>query len=218
MRLLDFDPTREYPGVIALSRTGRKRHSADLVKADRLPADHPSADRHPVNRPSVDQGRREFLIRCCRGASAALVPAGLRGLTFPLAYPFFGSRNSFSQEGRFHLHPHYRAQMPLDATLLKTQAGLDSLVTEKYQDEVAATLAEWSSSLLESPLDVKAVERVLTSDSLACSFQPVESRLVRSSAALEVRQNKFARLTAVGRDAFLQELRSGMSSFANRLR
>jgi tetratricopeptide (TPR) repeat protein/peroxiredoxin len=153
-------------------------------------------------------------VRCCQGASAALVPAGLRGLTFPLAYPFFGSRNSPSQEGQFHLHPHYRAQMPLDATLLKTQAGLDNFVTEKYQDQVASILAEWSSSLLESPLDMHTVEKVLTSDFLACSLRPVESRLVRPGATLEVRHNKFARLTAVGRDAFLQELRSGMSSYA----
>ena len=91
---------------------------------------------------------------------------------------------------------------------------MTDFVTEKYQDQVAAILAEWSSSLLESPLDMQAVEKVLTSDFLACSLRPVESRLVRSGATLEVRHNKFARLTAVGRDAFLQELRSAMSSFA----
>ncbi len=199
MRLLDFDPTREYPEVIALSRTGRKRHSADLV-----PADLHSVDLH-----SVDQGRREFLIRCCQGASAALVPAGLRSLALPLGYPSSGSQNPGSPEGEFHLHPHYRAQMPLDATLLKTQAGLDNFVTEKYQDQVAAILAEWSSSLLESPLDMHAVEKVLTSDFLGCSLSPVESRLVRSGATVEVRYNKFALLAAVGRDAFLRELRSG---------
>jgi tetratricopeptide (TPR) repeat protein/peroxiredoxin len=116
--------------------------------------------------------------------------------------------------GELHLHPHYRAQMPLDATLLKTQAGLDAFVTEKYQDGIAAIFAGWSSSLLQSPLDTRAVEEALTWDFSGASLQPAESRLVRSGATLEIRQNKFTRLTALGRDAFLQELRSAMSSFS----
>jgi tetratricopeptide (TPR) repeat protein/peroxiredoxin len=112
------------------------------------------------------------------------------------------------------LHPHYRAQMPLDATLLKTQAGLDAFVTEKYQDLIAEILAEWSSSLLQSPPDTRAVEKAFALDFSGSPFRPVESRLVRSGPALEIRQNKFTRLTALGRDAFLQELRSAMSSFS----
>ena len=73
---------------------------------------------------SIDFRRRNFLIRCCQGASTALIPARLRGLAFP---SIFDSPNKPTLKGDvdFHLHPHYRAQMPLDATLLKTQAGLD---------------------------------------------------------------------------------------------
>ncbi|MBZ5571050.1 MAG: hypothetical protein LAO09_04125, partial [Acidobacteriia bacterium] len=63
-----------------------------------------------------------------------LIPAGLRGLALPP-----------SPDATFHLHPHYRAQRPLDATLLKTRAGLDEFITEKYADQIAATLAEWSA-------------------------------------------------------------------------
>jgi hypothetical protein len=54
--------------------------------------------------------------------------------------------------GEFHLHPHYRAQLPIEATLLKTQAGQDEFITEKYHDQIAAIFAEWSSGLLASPL------------------------------------------------------------------
>jgi hypothetical protein len=114
----------------------------------------------------------------------------------------------------FHLHPHYRSQIPLDATLLKTQAGLDAFVTEKYHDQIAAILAEWRSTLLQSPQDTRAVEKVLTSDFSGYSFRPAESRLVRSGTALEVRRNKFTPGIALGRDAFLQELRSAMTSFS----
>ncbi|HXM23455.1 MAG TPA: tetratricopeptide repeat protein [Terriglobales bacterium] len=155
------------------------------------------------------------MIRCCQGVSAALVPARLRGPAFPFSYPF-DSRNTLSPESDvdFHVHLHYRAQMPLDATLLKTQAGLDAFVTEQYQDQIVAILAEWSSSLLQSPQDTRAVEKALTLDFSGSSFRPVESRLVRSGPALEIRQNKFTPQTALGRDDFLRELRSAMSFFS----
>ena len=104
--------------------------------------------------------------------------------------------------------------MPLDATLLLTQTGLDAFVTEKYHDQVAANLAEWSASLMQSPQDTRAVEKALASDFFGSSFRPVESRVVRSGASLEIRQNKFTRGTVFGRDAFLQELRSSLSSFS----
>ena len=192
MWLLDFGSTREYPGGTALSRAGKTRHPADL---------------HPVN-----SSRRDFLVRCCQGASAAIVPAGLRGFAFPFIYPR-DSPIAIPSDGDFHLHPHYRAQRPLDAVLLKTQAGLDDFITEKYHDQIATILAEWSSSLLHSPQEVHAVERVLTPDFLGSSLRPGDSRLVRPGPVLEVHQNKFSSQTNLGRDAFLQELRSAMSVF-----
>jgi tetratricopeptide (TPR) repeat protein len=162
---------------------------------------------------SIDLRRRNFLIRCCQSASAALIPARLRGLAFP---SMFDSANTPTLKGDagFHLHPHYRAQMPLDATLLKTQAGLDNFVTEKYQDQIAKILTEWSSSLLQSSKDMRALEKVLTSDFSATSLRPLESRSVRSGPVLEIRQNIFPLLLSLGREAFLEELRSTMSSFS----
>jgi tetratricopeptide (TPR) repeat protein/peroxiredoxin len=166
----------------------------------------------PVHDPA-DSSRRDFLIRCCQGASAALVPAGFRGLAFPLAYAS-DSPALPSPAGDFHLHPKYRAQLPLEATLLKTQAGLDDFVTEKYHDRVAAILAEWGAGLLASPQDVRAVEKALAPDFSGASFRPVESRLARPGPAVEIHQNKFAREPALAKDAFLRELRSAMGSFS----
>jgi|HubBroStandDraft_4_1064222.scaffolds.fasta_scaffold00975_4 tetratricopeptide (TPR) repeat protein len=161
---------------------------------------------------SIDVRRRSFLIRCCQGASAALIPAGLRNLAFP---SIFDSTNTTTSKAdvEFHLHPHYRAEMPLDATLLKTQAGLDDFVTEKYQDQIAAILAEWRSNWLQSPRDMRAVEKVLASDFSASSLRTVESRTVRSGPTLEIRQNTWAGLILVGKNAFLQELQSALNSF-----
>src|ERR1700687_5366731 len=154
----------------------------------------------------VDLRRRDFLIRCCQGASAALIPAGLRGLGWPSLYDF-DSPGENPSGSEFHLHPHYRMPSPLDALLLKTQAGLDDFVTEKYADEIAAILAQWSLSLLQSPQDVSAIEKVLLPNFSGSSPRPVESRVVRLGPAIEIRHNTFKREPALGRDAFLQELR-----------
>ncbi len=104
--------------------------------------------------------------------------------------------------------------MPLDATLLKTQSGLDAFITEKYQDAIAKVFAEWNSELLKSPQEMQAVERVLAPDFSASSFRPVESKPVRSGGAIEIRQNTFAPPTITATDVFLQTFRSAMSSFS----
>ena len=160
-----------------------------------------------------DFSRRDFLMWCYQGASAALVPVGLRRLAFSFASASDPPKWS-SPGGEFHLHPNYRAQLPLEATLLKTQVGLDDFVTEKYQDQIAAILAEWGAGLLRSPQDVRALEKSLAPSFSGCSFRPVESNVVRPGAAVEVRKNKFAHEPALARDAFLGELRSAMGSFS----
>ena len=137
---------------------------------------------------------------------------GFRGLAFPFAYA--SDSATPSPGGDFHLHPKYRAQLPLEATLLKTRASLDDFVTEKYHDQIAAILAEWSAGFLESPQDVRAVERALAPDFSGASFRALESRLVRPGRAVEIRQKKFARESALARDAFLRELRVAMGSFS----
>jgi len=161
----------------------------------------------------VDPRRRDFLIRVCQGVSAALIPAGLRGLGWPTLYGF-DPADASSSNGEFHLHPHYRMPRPLDALLLKTQAGLDDFVTEKYADQIAAILVQWSSGLLQSPQNVSAVEKVLLPNFSGSSPQPAESRVVRPGPAIEVRHNTFKRETVLGRDAFLQELRSALTVFS----
>ncbi len=161
----------------------------------------------------VDIRRRNFLLRCCQGVSAALIPAGLRGFALPSRYAP-DSPDTASLNCNFHLHPHYRMPRPLDALLMKTQAGLDDFVTEKYADEIAAVLARWSSGLLRSPRDLSAVEKVLLPNFSGSSLRPVESRVVRTGPTIEVRQNTFQRETAIARDAFLQELRFAMSGLS----
>jgi tetratricopeptide (TPR) repeat protein/peroxiredoxin len=172
-----------------------------------------SVDLRPHDREPTDPSRRDFIVRGCQGASGALVATSLRGLV-PPSFSAFDSPNPFSPNGDFHLHPHYRAQIPLDSTLLKTQAGVDNFVTEKYHDQVAAILASWSSSLLRSPQETQTIEKVLTPDFSGSSLRPLESRLLRPGPALEVRKDKYTREAALGRESFLAELRSALNSFS----
>jgi tetratricopeptide (TPR) repeat protein/peroxiredoxin len=141
------------------------------------------------------------------------VPAGLRRFALP-ELGAFGPQNASTAEGQFHLHPHYRAQLPLEATLLKVQAGSDEFVTEKYHDQIAATLTEWTSGLLKSPQQVQPLAKVLSPDFAGCSFRPVASRLVRPGPALEIHVDSFSTQSTLGRDAFLQEFRSTLSPFS----
>jgi len=117
-------------------------------------------------------------------------------------------------DAEFYLHPHYRAQRPLEATLLKTKAGFDDFVTEKYQGEIAARLAEWSSGLLRSPQSVQALEKVFGPEFFGSSLHPVESLVLRSDAALEARKIQFPQQSTLGADAFLREMRSFMGTFS----
>ncbi|MGA9900616.1 MAG: hypothetical protein WBQ39_01665, partial [Terriglobales bacterium] len=68
---------------------------------------------------------------------------------------------------------------PVDALLLKTQAGFDDFVSEKYADQIAAIFAEWSAALLQSPQDLKAIEKVLLTNFSGSSLTSANSRVVR---------------------------------------
>jgi tetratricopeptide (TPR) repeat protein/peroxiredoxin len=94
------------------------------------------------------------------------------------------------------------------------QAGLDDFITEKYADQIAAILAEWGASLLRSPGETQVIAKVLTDDFTGAPLQPAESRVVRSSTTLQVRQNKFADQPALGRDGFLREWTSALTAFS----
>ena len=160
-----------------------------------------------------DHGRRDFLIQCCQGASAALIPAGLNRLGLPGHFSFDAADTTPVQH-EFHFHPHYRVPRPLDALLLKAQAANDDFVTERYVDQISDILGRWSSGLLGSPQDCAAIERSLLPTFQGRSLLVTESQVVRPGRAVEVRQNTFERETALDRSAFLNELRSALSGFS----
>jgi tetratricopeptide (TPR) repeat protein len=125
----------------------------------------------------------------------------------------FDSPSAHSPSAEFHLHPHYRSARPLDATLLKVQAGLDEFKTEKYSDQISAILSNWSTNLLKSPSIVATVEASLAKDFLGASLQAKETKLVRPGPAVQVHHKKFTSEPIFAKTAFLAEFRSSLSAF-----
>jgi tetratricopeptide (TPR) repeat protein/peroxiredoxin len=149
------------------------------------------------------------LIRSSRGASALLAPASLWKLAFAEAD---GDVAQSSAPLEFHLHPHYRSQLALEATLRKTEAGSDAFITEKYAGQIQAILDVWSWGLRESAQFVDVVDNVLADNCSGSSFTPAESRKLRSGA-IEIWKNSFSQ-SFLTRDLFVRDLRSALSGFA----
>jgi hypothetical protein len=158
----------------------------------------------------VDHSRRKFLLQYCQGISLAFLPADL-------GWPSFGSflfQETLPRSGEFHVQPEYRAQRGLEAVLKNVQAGLDDFIMEKYQDQVADILTEWSSELLESPQKTTALEKVMNPNFLGTSPKARVSLPVRAGSTLKVSQMKLTGEALLEREVFLEEWRSSMISFS----
>jgi len=166
-----------------------------------------------IDSPSAGLDRRKFLVRFCQSAGATLIPARLWG--HALSSPRFSTLRRDSPDATFRLQPHYRSERPLDATLLKVQTGLDSFITEKYADQIAGILAQWSAGLLQSPRETQPIAEVLAADFSGTSPAPAQSRVVRSGPMVEVSQNQFASQARLTRDGFLREWQSRFRLFSS---
>jgi len=153
----------------------------------------------------LNSGRRDFLIQ---GASAALWPYFLRDLSFSS-----GQTPATSGVG-FYLHPKYRSQRPLDALLLKAKPGFDEFINEKYADQIAAILAEWSDGLLQTPRDFKAIDRSLSATFRGSTRSSSEARSARSGPPLTVMLRKFPSQATQAPAAFMAEFRDDLSIFS----
>jgi tetratricopeptide (TPR) repeat protein len=158
--------------------------------------------------------RREFLTRCCQGASMAMIPAGLSAFPFPYSLSADpDSANKRPRDPDFYLQPHYRTARDLDALLSRRLAGSDAFISEKYADQIAAILAEWSAGLLSNPQEVDAIAKSLAADFSGSSFHAADSHSVRNDPWLQVWRNQFP-VGYLQRNAFLEEFRTAMINFS----
>lgn len=119
-----------------------------------------------------------------------------------------------SDARQFHLHPRYRSQRPLDATLLKVQTGSDNFVGEKYAAAISVILTEWSAAMLRSPHDISAITRVLAPNFSGSHLQGTAARITRSSDALQISQISFADQASLDGAAFLRQWKAVFGAYS----
>lgn len=153
--------------------------------------------------------RRQFL-QYCQGASLAFLPSGI---PFRSLFPFFPQEKSALPD-ELQLHPQYRMKRGMEAVLRKVPAGFDDFLTEKYHDQAAVILAEWSSQLLQSPQDVTALAKVISADFLGSSLNVGESKILNESPPFRVWQVERSPGKSVGKDEFLSELCASLGGFS----
>ncbi len=185
----------------------------DLHSASRYSSNLDSPGRNSAEPECINLDRRQFLLRFCQSVGGALIPASFWGFASAEQDRAFSSRSA-AVGGEFHLQPHYRSERPLDSVLSKVQPGLDEFITEKYAEQIAAILAEWSGELLHSPHESRVLSKFLAADFIATSLVPSGSTVVRSDAALEVKQNKFFSQATLRREEFLAEWERTFSGFS----
>src|SRR5690348_2342251 len=156
-----------------------------------------------------DSTRRRFLIRSCQAAT--LLPASDRAIAAPWLFAFDAPGQSLASE--FHLHPHYRNQLPLESLFAKTKAGSDQFVTEKYADEIQAVFSKWISCLKASAPDVNPIGASLAAEFTGEVLRPSASRLVRSGL-VQVHRNSFSDGPSISKDVFLQDLHTVFGSLS----
>ncbi len=149
------------------------------------------------------KARRVFLGQCCKTAAALLIPNG------PVRS---------SPDPDFHLHPRYREQTPLDASLVHLRPGLDGFRNEPFHDTVAAILDTWSAGLLESPIDTQPIQKAFSSKFKGASWRPSKSDSLRAALVpFQSRSLIFPTVPSLDPQAFIGELEASLSVFSKLL-
>jgi tetratricopeptide (TPR) repeat protein len=143
----------------------------------------------------------------------AFVPAGFGS---PFIYPPH-SQQLPSPCGEFHVHPLYRTPRTLDDVLKKVDARFDDFASEKYHDQIAAILRQWSAEALNSPSATTQIEQSLAAAFSGVSPKPIGMRKLRGDSSLEIFQLEFAKDATLQRISFLDELRSTRNNFSKLL-
>jgi tetratricopeptide (TPR) repeat protein len=120
------------------------------------------------------------------------------------------ARSSAAPE--FHLHAHYRSQLPLDTVLSKVPAGTDVFVNENYAAQIEAILRSWSGALCGSTMSLDSIAESLGEGFSGTALSGAQLQTLRTGI-IEVWKCSFPE-NRVSRDVFLRELRASLSGFS----
>jgi tetratricopeptide (TPR) repeat protein len=158
--------------------------------------------------------RRTFLKQM-RWAPVLFLPAPLYSSPFrPLLAGTRGDADSAFGFADFRVTPHYPAKSPLDDVLRKVLPGTDEYVTEKYAFEIVRVLDDWSRALKAALPSLDVLAKFLDASLLACSLVPIRQTALRSGHGVEVVRKRFASDAVLGRERFLQEIKTYLASMS----
>jgi len=189
-RLLDFGLPQRRSGGTVLSREGKKDPQQRLL--------------------SPPSSRREFLARCSQTAASAFIPSHWLCSIVP---PNFPQQAGVNPASNFHLHPHYRAKLPLEFLLLKVEPGHDKFVLEKFAAQIEALLANWTAGLRSKARHIESIQAALAPSFLGASLKPVQAKTIRSDRGLQIQKHSFAESADLAKDAFLQTWQSSFEPY-----
>ncbi len=114
----------------------------------------------------------------------------------------------------YRFTPHYPVQAPLEALFHQILPGSDEYVLEKYAFDISQLLNQWGEALRAAP-PALAVLAKLAADSLETTpLVPNKEIKVRNANGLEVVRRIFPENLLSGRERFLQEMKTYLSTFA----
>lgn len=161
------------------------------------------------NHPPFLLSRRKFL-QYCQGASLACLPTGLSLSSFDSLAP----PEQIALPAEWQLHPEYRVNRGIDAMLRKVPAGFDQFVAEKYQDQIALILADWSSQLRQSPTATTALVQAIAANFNGASMKAPRTEWTNDKTFLRVWKLGYPQEVLLDSTGFLSELRSSLATFS----
>ena len=111
------------------------------------------------------------------------------------------------------LTPHYPAKWPLDDVLRYVPPGSDEYVAEKYAAEIAQRLEQWALGLKADARASNELKSILAPSLRAASLVPQAEKTLRSGYGVEVVRREFPGEPALGRERFLDEVRTYLAAF-----
>ncbi len=154
--------------------------------------------------------RRQFLGYA---AAISLLPAPLRWSASSGGIPTAPPGAPALRFPRFH--PQYHSPGPLSSILGKVDPEHDNYPSEKFAARIQLALRKWSEELQSSVAEgLNSVGEALAGEFKGAGFHPIEDRVVRTDAVLEITRRQFSSSLSLGRSAFLESFKRSLATYS----
>jgi len=136
------------------------------------------------------------------------LPAPLHGSSFGWRLPGVAAARLPLPLAASRLMPHYPAKSPLDDVLRLVAPGADQYITEQHAFEIMPLLAKWSQALKAASPALSVLGKFVDASVAGSKLASLTETVVRSAYGIEVVRRRFATDVTVGRERFVQEIKS----------